>query len=127
MRRNRHRQLLPPRRVITRINLLSEHEAWSAMSLRMAVEAGLPCEASRRCSGPPSMSARTPSAEETGIARERYPRTDGPRHLLPRAASRRRMLRGMEALIWRVAAESAGPDWTLLAISYFASAAVVIA
>jgi hypothetical protein len=33
----------------------------------------------------------------------------------------------MEALIWRVAAGSAGPDWTLLAISYFASAAVVIA
>ena len=74
------------------------------------------------------MSARTPSAEETGIERERYPRTDGPRHLLPRAASRRRMLRGMEALIWwRVAAGSAGPDWTLLAISYLASAAVVIA
>jgi hypothetical protein len=73
------------------------------------------------------MSARTPSAGETGSARERYPRTDGFWHLLPRAASRRRMLRRMEALIWRVAAESAGPDWTLLAISYLASAAVVIA
>jgi hypothetical protein len=81
--------------------------------LQTAVDGGLPCEASRRpCSGPPSMSARTPSAEEAGRAQERY---------------RRRMLRRMEALIWRVASVSAGPDWTLLAISYLASAAVVIA
>jgi len=37
------------------------------------------------------------------------------------------MLRRMDALIWRAAAESAWPDWTLLAISYLASAAVIIA
>jgi hypothetical protein len=45
---------------------------------------------------------------------------------LPRAASRRRMLRRTQTLIWRVAAESARPDWTLLAISYLASAAIVM-
>src|ERR1700731_2830556 len=96
--------------------------------LQTAVDTGLPCEASRHpCSGQPSMFARTPSAEETRSARERYPRTDGLRHLLPRAASRRRMLGRIEALIRQVAAESAGPDWALLAISYLASAAVVIA
>jgi hypothetical protein len=37
------------------------------------------------------------------------------------------MLRWIDALIWRVAAGSARPDWTLLAISYLASAAVVMA
>jgi hypothetical protein len=33
----------------------------------------------------------------------------------------------MEAHSWRAAAERARPDWTLLAISYLASAGVVIA
>jgi hypothetical protein len=32
----------------------------------------------------------------------------------------------MEAILCRLAAASAGPDWTLLAISYAISAAVVI-
>jgi hypothetical protein len=36
------------------------------------------------------------------------------------------MLRRTQTLIWRVAAESARPDWTLLAISYLASAAIVM-
>jgi hypothetical protein len=94
------------------------------MSLRMAVDADLPCEASRRpCSGPPSMSARTPSAEETRSARERYPRTDGLRHLgFPTTNAE-----GDGGAHLAVAAESAGPDWTLLANSYLASALVVIA
>jgi hypothetical protein len=37
------------------------------------------------------------------------------------------MLRRMEAIIRRVAAENARPDWTLLAISFLASAVVVVA
>jgi hypothetical protein len=37
------------------------------------------------------------------------------------------MLRRMEALIGRMAAENARPDWTLLAISFLVSAVVVMA
>jgi hypothetical protein len=37
------------------------------------------------------------------------------------------MLRRMEAIIRRVAAENARPDWTLLAISFLVSAVVVTA
>ncbi|WP_283843178.1 hypothetical protein [Bradyrhizobium sp. 2S1] len=37
------------------------------------------------------------------------------------------MLKRMEVLIWQLASESARPEWTLLAFSYVASAAVVIA
>ena len=50
------------------------------------------------------------------------------RHLQGRweARSRRRMLRLMEGLVRRVALDSARPDWTLLAISELASAAIVL-
>ena len=37
------------------------------------------------------------------------------------------MLRRVEGLVWRVAAESANPDLTLLAISYLLSAVIVLA
>jgi hypothetical protein len=46
---------------------------------------------------------------------------------LSRATPRRRMLRRVEGLVWRVAAESAKPDLTLLAISYLLSAVIVLA
>ena len=53
-------------------------------------------------------------------------RTHGIRPGLPRSASQRRMLRLMEGLVRRVAVDSARPDWTLLAISELASAAIVL-
>ncbi|WGD51581.1 hypothetical protein QA641_40160 [Bradyrhizobium sp. CB1650] len=37
------------------------------------------------------------------------------------------MLRRVEVLVGRVAAESARPEWTLLAVSYFLSAVIVLA
>jgi hypothetical protein len=45
---------------------------------------------------------------------------------LPRATSRRRMLRRVEDLLRRVTAGNAGPKRTLLAISYLLSAAIVL-
>lgn len=36
------------------------------------------------------------------------------------------MLRRMEGLVGRIAAESARPDWTLLAVSYLLSGAIVL-
>jgi hypothetical protein len=41
-------------------------------------------------------------------------------------ASRRRMLRLVEVLVRRAAVGSARPDWTLLAVSELASAAIVL-
>ena len=61
-----------------------------------------------------------------GSAWQRRRRVDRLRNSFPRAASRTRMLRWIEAVVCRVAAGSARPDWTLLAISYAISAAVVI-
>jgi hypothetical protein len=46
---------------------------------------------------------------------------------LSTAVSRREMLRRMETLVCRMASEIARPDWTLLAASYAASAAVISA
>jgi hypothetical protein len=53
-------------------------------------------------------------------------RTHGVRLGLPGAAPRRRMLRLMEGLVRRVVVDSVRPDWTLLAISELASAAIVL-
>jgi hypothetical protein len=73
-----------------------------------------------------ALPAGASSAVEMGSACERCRRTHGGRPSLPRSASPRRMLTLMEGLARRVAVRSARPDWTLLAISELASAAIVV-
>jgi hypothetical protein len=73
-----------------------------------------------------ALPAGASSAGEMGSACERCRRTHGIRHRLPSAAPRRRMLRLMEGLVRRVVVDGVRPDWTLVAISELASAAIVL-